>query len=555
MDDKGIEGKVRNEGITRRDFIKLGVAAGMGLAAFSVSAFPNSVEAQKIPGSKTAQDSINATKGGTLRYRLYGDPPILDPQMTLAANTQRFASQPYSRLIRCDFGEGVDANNRDLLPDLAERWEQTDDLTYKFYLKKGVKFHNLPPVNGRELVSDDIKFSFERHLNPATGSPVVHHFSEIASIELPDKHTVVLKTKEPFAPMLTYLGSQFAWILPREVIEKEGDAKKTVIGTGPFILEEYVRNNRLSFRKHPDYFWSGHPHVDHLDMLIIKDPSQAMAAFRGKQLDINYLNTKVEANELKQTFPEARITKFMLGNYTFIMFNTEKPPFDNIKVRQAINHALNRQAMVEIIDYGESGFSATIPPSMPDLTLSADETAHLYRHDLDLARKLLKDAGISKGTEITLNVCEVYGTFVMDTAVLIQEHLGEIGLKVIINRREYGAYLKDWKEGTFHFNYGPQTIFTEADEWTYGQFHSKAPRNFSRARDGELDKKLEAQRRILDKGKRKKLLDEIQRDLAAKAYQLPLTYMILYYTVQPNVKNFGGPFASVSLDDTWIEKV
>lgn len=543
------------EALSRRDFLKQGVAAGMGLAAVSLTGWPHTAEAQKLPGSKAALDSTKATKGGTLRYRLLGDPPLLDPHMHLSFLTQMFSGQIYSRLLRYDFGEGVDANNRHLLPDLAEKWEQADELTYKFYLKKGVKFHNLPPVNGRELVADDIKFSLERHLNPAVGSPVTHYFSDIASIDLPDKHTIIIKTKEPFAPMATYLGSYFSWILPKEVIEKEGDAKKTTIGTGPFILDEYVRNSKITFKKNPDYFWSGHPHIDRLEMLIIKDQSQSIAALRSRQIEINYIYNKLEVEELKKSYPEAQVTKFLVGQYTFVMFNMEKPPFDNIKVRQAINHAIDREAINEAIAYGESGFTGTIPPSMPEWTISTDEAAHLYRRDLDLAKKLMKESGVAKGTEITLNVCEIYGAYIMDVASLLQENLKEIGLNVVINRVEYGAYLKAWKEGTFHFNYGPQTIFTEPDEWTYGQFHSVAPRNFSRAKDKELDKKMEAQRRILDRVKRKPLLDEIQRELAVKAYQLPLTYGVGFYAEQPYVKNFGGAFFyGVSFDDTWLEK-
>lgn len=547
--------KGKAEGLSRRDFLKRGAAAGLGISALSIANLPKIVEAQKIPGSKATLDSTKATKGGTLRYRFFADPPTLDPHAHISFATYMFSGQIYSKLLRYDFGEGVDPLNRGLIPDLAEKWEQPDELTYKFYLKKGVKFHNLPPVNGREVVSDDIKFSLERHLNPAVSSPVRHYFLELASIDLPDKHTVILKTKKPFAPMINYLASNFSWIIPKEVIERDGDAKKTSIGSGPFILEEYVRNNKIAFKKNPDYHWSGYPHVDRLEFLIVKDHSQSMAAMRAKQLDINYLYDKMMVDELKKTTPETKVIK-LSGASLFIMFNTEKPPLDNIKVRQAINHAINRQDVNESIYFGDSGPTSIIPTVLPEWTLSADESAYLYRFDADLAKKLITASGVPKGTELTVNVCEIYGPHIMDTAVLFQENLKEIGLKVTINRLEYGAYLKAWTEGTFQINLGPQVTFIEPDEWTYGQYHSQAARNYSRVKDKELDIKLEEQRRLFDKAKRKKLLYEIQRDLAEKAYQLPITYGVGYYCMQSYVKNFEVPFwYGLSLDDTWLEKV
>ncbi|MBI4596110.1 MAG: twin-arginine translocation signal domain-containing protein [Candidatus Tectomicrobia bacterium] len=547
-------GNNESEGITRRDFLKWGAAAGLGMSALSIAGFPDLAEAQKIPGSKSTLDNTKATKGGTLRYRFFADPPTLDPNAHISFATYMFSGQVYNKLVRYDFGEGVDPLNRGLVPDLAEKWEQPDELTYKFHLKKGVKFHNLPPVNGRELISDDIKFSLERHLNPAVSSPVRHYFSELASIDLPDKHTVILKTKQPFSPMINYLASNFSWIVAKEVIERDGDAKKTSIGTGPFILEEYVRNNKIAFKKNPDYHWNAHPHVDKLEFLIIKDHSQSMAAMRAKQLDINYLYDKMMVDELKKTNPETKVLK-LAGASLFIMFNTEKPPLDNIKVRQAINHAINRQAINDSVYFGDSGFTSMIPTVLPEWTLSADESAHLYRYDPALAKKLMAASGLPKGTEITMNLCEIYGPHIMDTGVLIQENLKEIGIKGVINRLEYGAYLKAWPEGTFQINLGPQVTFIEPDEWTYGQFHSQASRNYSKVKDKDLDKKLEEQRRLFDKVKRKKLLDEIQRELAEKAYQLPLTYGVGYYCMQPYVKNFEVPFwYGLALDDTWLEK-
>ena len=178
-----------------------------------------------------------------------------------------------------------------ILPDLAETWEQKDDVTYVFRLRQGVKFHNVPPVNGRELTSEDVKYSIERQMTNQPGKFQHAYFflDKLASIQTPDKYTIVFKTKEPYAPFLNYIASPWTVIVAREVVEKHGDLQRHAIGTGPFIMQEYRREQEAVFVKNPNYFKKGLPYLDEVRLQYVIDPVAATAAFRGQQTDISLL--------------------------------------------------------------------------------------------------------------------------------------------------------------------------------------------------------------------------------------------------------------------------
>ena len=175
------------------------------------------------------------------------------------------------------------------MPELAESWQQTDDLTYVFHLHKGVRFHDVPPVSGRELTSADVKYSIERQMTDQPGKFQHAYFflGKLASIDTPDKYTVVFKTQEPYAPFMNYIANPWTVIVAREVVEKYGDLQKHAIGTGPFIMKDYRRDQEATFVKNPHYFKQGLPYLDEVRLQYVIDPAAATAAFRGQQTDIS----------------------------------------------------------------------------------------------------------------------------------------------------------------------------------------------------------------------------------------------------------------------------
>ena len=194
-------------------------------------------------------------RGGILRVR-GRDPVHFDPHLTINVRTQSTLSFVYSKLVRHKVGADVQPGTFIVEPDLAERWEELDDTTYIFHLRQGVKWHNKPPVNGRELVAEDVKFTFDRFLNESAN--VDRYILEsVDRVEVVDRYTVKFLLKEPYVWLLNVLANpRSMWIIAPEVVEKYGDLKKveTAIGTGPFLLERYEPNVKTVFKRNPEYF-------------------------------------------------------------------------------------------------------------------------------------------------------------------------------------------------------------------------------------------------------------------------------------------------------------
>jgi peptide/nickel transport system substrate-binding protein len=223
--------------------------------------------------------------GGILRLA-EREPPNLDPHLSVSFNPQNIGSLIYNGLVRFPYGhEQKDPYDLTIMPDLAERWEYTDDKTVVFYLRKGVKFHDKPPVNGREVKAPDVKYSLERF---AAKSGFRARFDDIDHIDVVDDYTVKIVTKYPFAPLLVNLASpSHNFIFPKEAEDKYGDFNKVeaAIGTGPFILERYDPNVKTVFKRNPAYFRPGQPYVDGVEWLVLDDPSSGLAMYRSGQID------------------------------------------------------------------------------------------------------------------------------------------------------------------------------------------------------------------------------------------------------------------------------
>src|SRR5262245_50129991 len=258
--------------LPRRDLLKAGVAAGAMMSTGPLMA----------PGTSWAQPK----RGGVLRAWGY-DPPHFDPHLILGGKTHNTLSFVYSRLLRHKVGAGVAPGTFAIEPDLAERWEEPDDTSYVFYLRRGVRWHAKPPVNGRELTAEDVKFTYDRFL-AERANPMRYVLDPVERIEVVDRYTVRFRLKEPFVWFPHMLANpQSMWIVAREVVDKYGDLKKaeTAIGTGPFILERYEPNVKTVFRRNPDYFRAGQPSVDGVEWVVMDDAVSALAAYRSGKLD------------------------------------------------------------------------------------------------------------------------------------------------------------------------------------------------------------------------------------------------------------------------------
>ena len=259
-------------GVSRRDLLKTGAGA-VALAVSGVQ-LATPVQAQ------------TPKKGGTLRLTFQADPLHFDPHQTLSFVTMCPLSLCYSRLVKVKAGPTVKPMTYPVEADLAESWTQPNDTTYIFKLKKGVRWHNKPPVNGREFTADDVKFTYERFLT-ITGNPNKPVLEYVDKIEAVDKYTVKFTLKEPNAWFIDLLASTSTWIIAKECVEKFGDLKKveSVVGTGPWMLDRWEPNVKIVFSRHPNYHVPGLPYADNVEWLIDKDPASRLATWLSGKSD------------------------------------------------------------------------------------------------------------------------------------------------------------------------------------------------------------------------------------------------------------------------------
>src|SRR5204863_475118 len=226
--------------------------------------------------------------------------------------------------------------------DLAESWTQPNETTYVFKLRRGVRWHPKPPVNGRELTSADVKYTIERFLT-VKGNPSAYMLRAIERVETPDPLTVRVVLKEPNAWFLEMLANPMSVaIVAREAVEKFGDLKKaeSVVGTGPWMLDSYRPNAGLTFVRHPGYFAPGLPYIDRIEMLVDEDNASRMAAFLAGRYDlgwefpgtINRTDWVQVKDSLKQKRPNLKTAEFPSNVMSHISMRTDQKPYSDVRV-------------------------------------------------------------------------------------------------------------------------------------------------------------------------------------------------------------------------------
>jgi peptide/nickel transport system substrate-binding protein len=524
-------------GVSRRQLLKAGLAAGAALSAWPL------IDQPKL----RSEESGPPKRGGILRVRGY-DPVHFDPHLTINFKTNNTLSFVYSKLVRHKVGGDIQPGTFIVEPDLAERWESPDETTYIFHLRKGVKWHHKPPVNGRELVAEDVKFSYDRFLTEKGNAD--HYILELVDrIEVVDRYTVKFILKEPYVWLVDVLANpRSMWILAPEVMEKYGDFKKveTAIGTGPFLLERYEPNVKTVFKRNPDYYREGQPYVDGVEWLVLEDPSTGLAMYRTGQIDCapagNWTVRQQDLDSLKQSHPHLRYLDWLSLVTQAIYLRTDQPPFNDVRVRRAISHALDRQAIAEAV-YVRGEPTSAIGRGSAEWSLPIDqlgEGAKYYRYDPKEAKRLLAEAGFPKGFKTQLNSTGGYGPDLPDAVQLAQRYLKDVGIEAEMKLQEYGAYMATTFVGKFEgMAMGPISIAWEPDSVLYGLYAPDQPRNSGHVNDPKITAMLKEQRRTKDLEARKQLIFDIQRYAAEQQYYVYTNSSLLTGSWQPYVKNFA----------------
>jgi peptide/nickel transport system substrate-binding protein len=523
--------------LTRRELLQAGLAAGATFALRPLARPP------VLWGGEPGQPK----RGGILRVRGF-DPPSFDHHLTTAGFTQSTLGFVYSKLVRHKVGADVPPGSFILEPDLAERWEELDDTTYVFHLRQGVKWHHKPPLNGRELVAEDVKFTYDRFLTEK-GNTNRYLLDSVDRIEVVDRYTVKFLLKEPYVWFISVLAYPTSmWIIAPEVVQQFGDLKRveTAIGTGPFILERYEPNVKTVFTRNPEYYRDGQPYVDGVEWLVINDESTGLAMYRTGQIDcgpgINWAVRQQDVEAFKKSHPHLMYQDFLSQSGGVVTMRTDMPPFNDVRVRRAISHAIDRQALIEAV-WVRGAPTAAVSRGLMEWSLPIEqlgEGAKYYRYDPQEARRLLSEAGYAKGFKTQLTVTSGLTRDLVDDAQLVQRYLKEVGIEAELKLQEYGAYVATTVQGKFEgLVRGPMGVVWEPDGLLYRAFAADSSRNIGHVNDATLTAMLKEQRRTKDLEARKKIIYDIQRYVAEQQYYVYLNSNTVTTSWQPYVKNFA----------------
>ncbi|MEZ5725687.1 MAG: ABC transporter substrate-binding protein [Paracoccaceae bacterium] len=381
-----------------------------------------------------AQDpDPNAQPGGDIIITYKDDVATLDPAIGYDWQNWSMIKSVFDGLM--DYEPGTTT----LRPGLAESYEMSEDgLTYTFHLRPGVKFHN-----GREMVAEDVKYSLDRVTDPATQSPGAGFFGSIkgydeaasgaakglSGVTVIDPATVQIELSRPDATFLHIMALNFSYVVPREAVEEFGaDFGKHPVGTGAYSLGEWSIGQKLVFRKNPDYWIAGIPYLDSITVEIGQEPVVALLRLQNGEVDVPGDGIPPAKFQEVMSDPEqaARVVEGGQLHTGYVTMNVTTPPFDKPEVRRAVNMALNKDRIVQMINNRAVPANQPLPPSMPGYT--ADYAG--YAFDVEAAKKLMADAGLADGVETEL--------YVMNTdpnpriAQAIQQDLSQIGIRAEI---------------------------------------------------------------------------------------------------------------------------
>jgi peptide/nickel transport system substrate-binding protein len=437
--------------------------------------------------------------------------------------------------------------------ELAESWEMKENpLRIEVKLRKGIMFPEKPGVmQSRELVADDVVFSYNRL--DKSPKKIATYFDHIEKVEATDKYTVVFSLKSYNAEWDYRFGwGYYSAIYPKEVVDAGATNWKNLNGTGPFMLTDFVQGNANTYSKNPIY-WDKEkiggtefklPFVDKLIYRNIKDEATATTALRTGKLDIMELVRWSDMEELKKSVPQLKWSKWLSMNGQFLAMRVDTKPFDDIRVRRALNLAVDKQEIVKAYYNGHAELFSY--PQHPDYTgyyepLSAmpESVKELFTYNPDKAKKLLAEAGLAKGFTFKVQVCSCQPDH-QDLLPLIAAYLERVNVKLEIQPMEYGAFLSAMTSKTNAPGYLMNNGHTNPTTTIRKSFVTGQVWNPSQWADPAYDKKMEVAYQERDETKRQAELKEMTIEILDKAPYIWLPTPYLYTAWWPWVKNYGG---------------
>jgi peptide/nickel transport system substrate-binding protein len=386
-----------------------------------------------------------------------------------------------------------------LVPWLAERWHTTDNRNYTFFLKRGVHFHN-----GREMKAADVKYVFERAMNPETKHPYPKYYAAIGDIIVKDDYTITFSLKSLDANFLLNLARQGSVVYPREAAD---GLKSEPVGTGPFKLAEWVRGDRIVLVRNPDYHVKGLPRLDRVVFRFIADPNATLAALKAGDIDASLFGLGPEHVQDVQKDPRFQVIVGDTTNDVILAMNNSRKPYTDVRVRRAITHAIDK---ADVLKGAMFGLGRILGSNVDPLNPYYVDASGLMPYDPAKAKKLLADAGYPNGFETVLKVAPQY-YYTVRTGEIIANHLAKVGVRVRIEQIEWGQWIaRVWREADYDL-----TIIGHAESWDIANYAN--PKYYFRYDSPTFQQLYEKSETTLDDKARRELYAQMQKLLVEDA--------------------------------------
>lgn len=555
--------------IRRRTALRLGGLGGA--AAFSLAALgcggsekktstegttgAGAAQATTAPGGAAAAAGAPKQGGilttGSTIYRSW------DPHQETFNNVINSVGPAYDNLLQY---EPTDPFDSKIIAALAEKWEQPDPQSVVLSLRSGVKWHD-----GKDFNAEDAVFSLKRIADPPQGvvGPRKSWLAAMDSVTAPDARTVKIGLKRPQASFLSFLGAGWMMMLPKHVLEPNQEAlKRTVMGTGPFMADQLDFNVQVTLKRNPDYWDKGKPYVDGIKYLVLT-PEATVPAYRSQRIDWFPIgNDNLE--QLKGELPKDRLASHPSFLHFHLMLNMKKKPFDDVRVRQAISYAIDRDEIIGGIDFGRGVVSSPMPATgnwditEKDLRKRPGYSNDAKQRDADRAeaKKLLAAAGHANGFSATMTLGE--GPQFDQGGQIAAEQLKAIGVNLTTKVEEFTTLLNKRDQGDFDtIAYELGVSLDDPDDALVVQFLTGAGRNYVGYSDPDVDRLIAQQSVTLDRTKRKDIVLNINKILLDNVTLVFIHWPLQNWTWQSYVKGFASKsslYSNYRQTTVWMDK-
>ncbi|MFH1485671.1 MAG: ABC transporter substrate-binding protein, partial [Chloroflexota bacterium] len=487
--------------------------------------------------------------GGILNRNIRSETPHFDLHTSSSGIYLYPISPAYSGLVQYD-----PSNPGKVVPDLAEKWSvSSNGLEYTFVLRQGVQWHD-----GSPLTTGDVLLSLQRLRKHAhTGPGLV----PVKNVLAPDDSTVKIVLNYLASSLVNYLALSWSAIMPKHIIDKKGNMKNDIVGTGAFRFKRFERGSFIELDKNPGFFIPKRPYLDGIRTYFIPNEDTAIAALKTGRIDMTITGiTDSGAMRIRETFKGGTAAQFKGGQWRAVYLPVDKSPWTDIRIRRAVHLAVDRQAAIKVLMGGMAELGSQVPEALGGIPVAELVKRPGYRQpkdaDIAEAKRLLAEAGYASGLRTSMLYRK--GSEYESQAVFMADQLRKLDIEIALKTVDDATFYDIRDKRTYEtFSHRRPMSVNEPDDIFMKEYKTGANDNWSNLSDPELDRLIDLQSREQDPEKRKTVVRQANERIEELATTIMLCWAGYWRTWGPQVKDYVLPAALYDDEkfiDVWLAR-